>query len=126
MREPTHLYLDPLDAIWLTTAHRIGFRVERSSEAYASTDGQGVMVIGTPDTLDPDDCLAQMILHELCHSLVEGAASLALPDFGLDNETNQHDVREHACLRLQASLTAPHGLRAALAPTTDFRDYYDR
>ncbi|MEM7436726.1 MAG: hypothetical protein AAF436_16350, partial [Myxococcota bacterium] len=47
-------------------------------------------------------------------------------DFGLDNETNQHDVREHACLRLQASLTAPHGLRAALAPTTDFRDYYDR
>ena len=124
-RKPLHTYLDPLDAIWLTVAARVGFRVERSAEVYASTDGKGAMTIGTPSTLDPDDCLAQMILHELCHSLIEGAESLGVPDFGLDNESERHVVREHACLRLQAWLTDKHGLRQALAPTTDFRSYYD-
>ena len=124
-RKPQHTYLDPLDAIWLTVANRIGFRVERSPEVFASTDGQGVMTIGAPSTLDPDDCLAQMILHELCHSLIEGAESLGVPDFGLDNESERHLVREHACLRLQAWLTGKYGLRQALAPTTDFRSYYD-
>jgi hypothetical protein len=124
-RRPHHTYLDPLDAIWLTVADRIGFRVERSAEVYASTDGKGVMTIGDPTTLDPDDCLAQMILHELCHSLIEGTESLAVPDFGLDNETERDLVREHACLRLQAWLTEKHGLRRVLAPTTDFRSYYD-
>jgi hypothetical protein len=127
-RKSRHTYLDPLDAVWLTVAHRIGFRVERSASAnvYASTDGKGVMTIGAPSTLDPDDCLAQMILHELCHSLIEGAESLGVPDFGLDNESVRDVVREHACLRLQASLTGKHGLRQALAPTTDFRSYYDQ
>jgi hypothetical protein len=124
-RQRRHSYLDPLDAIWLTVASRIGFRVERSSEVYASTDGQGLMTIGSAETLDPDDCLAQMILHELCHSLVEGAGSLSLPDFGLDNQSERDVIREHACLRLQAWLTGAHGLRAVLAPTTDFRVYYD-
>jgi hypothetical protein len=117
--------LDPLDAIWLTVAARVGFKVERSAEVYASTDGKGVMTIGAPSTLDADDCLGQMILHELCHSLIEGAESLGVPDFGLDNESERHVVREHACLRLQAWLTDKHGLRQALAPTTDFRSYYD-
>jgi len=124
-RTPKHIYLDPLDAIWLTVADRIGFRVERSAEVFASTDGKGVMSIGAPSTLDPDDCLAQMILHELCHSLIEGEESLAVPDFGLDNLGNRDEAKEHACLRLQAWLTEPHGLRAVLAPTTDFRRYYD-
>ena len=124
-RKPQHIYLDPLDAIWLTVASRVGFRVERSPEVYASTDGKGVMTIGAPSTLDSDDCLAQMILHELCHSLIEGSDSLLVADFGLDNETERHVVREHACLRLQAWLTDAHGLRQALAPTTDFRSYYD-
>ena len=124
-RIPRHIYLDPLDAIWLTVADRIGFTVERSSEVYASTDGRGVMIVGEPSTLDPDDCLAQMILHELCHSLVEGAKSLHLPDFGLDNASARDVVREHACLRLQAWLAGNYRLRAVLAPTTDFREYYD-
>jgi len=125
-RTPKHSYLDPLDAIWLTVAARIGFRVERSAEVYASTDGKGIMTIGAPSTLDPDDCLAQMILHELCHSLIEGAESLGVPDFGLDNESARDVVQEHACLRLQAWLTEKYGLRKVLAPTTDFRGYYDR
>jgi hypothetical protein len=124
-RTPKHIYLDPLDAIWLTVAARIGFRVERSAEVYASTDGKGIMTIGDPSTLDPDDCLAQMILHELCHSLIEGERSLGVPDFGLDNESARDVVREHACLRLQAWLTEKYGLRKVLAPTTDFRGYYD-
>ncbi|MBT8453855.1 MAG: hypothetical protein KJO40_17960 [Deltaproteobacteria bacterium] len=124
-RNPPSIYLDPLDAIWLTVADRIGFRVIRSAEVYASTDGEGVMTIGAPSTLDADDCLAQMILHELCHSLIEGEGSLGVPDFGLDNETARDVSREHACLRLQAWLTDRHGLREALAPTTEFRLYYD-
>jgi len=124
-RESRHIYLDPLDAIWLTVAGRVGFRVERSPEVYASTDGQGVMTIGETGTLDPDDCLAQMILHELCHSLIEGPRSLRVPDFGLDNESERDVLREHACLRLQAWLTDEHALRGVLAPTTDFRAYYD-
>ena len=124
-RSSRHVYLDPLDAIWLTVAARIGFQVRRSEEVYASTDGRGIMTIGDPSTLDPDDCLAQMILHELCHSLIEGAQSLREPDFGLDNESERDVVREHACLRLQARLTAEYGLRRVLAPTTDFRSYYD-
>ena len=99
--------------------------MERSAEVYASTDGKGVMTIGDASTLDPDDCLAQMILHELCHSLIEGPKSLAVPDFGLDNESERDLAREHACLRLQAWLTGEHGLRQTLGPTTDFRSYYD-
>lgn len=125
-RKPRNIYLDPLDAIWLTVAHRVGFRVERSGEVYASTDGRGTLTIGAPDTLDPDDCLAQMIFHELCHSLIEGPESLGVPDFGLDNETSADAAREHACLRLQAFLSGKHGLRKVLAPTTDFRSYYDQ
>ncbi len=124
-RKSRHVYLDPLDAIWLTVAQRVGFRIRRSSDAYASTDGHGLMTIGDPGTLDPDDCLAQMILHELCHSLIEGPQSLHVPDFGLDNASARDVVREHACLRLQAWLTDERGLRRVLAPTTDFRSYYD-
>jgi len=124
-RVPTHRYLDPLDAIWLEVARRVGFRVVRSPDVYASTDGAGTLTIGTPETLDPDDCLAQMIFHELCHSMIEGPSSLAVPDFGLDNESARDVVREHACLRLQAAVAEAHGLRAVLAPTTDFRAYYD-
>lgn len=124
-RKPQHSYLDPLDAIWLTVAARIGFTVARSSDVYASTDGKGVMTIGDASTLDPDDSLAQMILHELCHSLIEGPESLEMPDFGLDNKSERDVIREHACLRLQAWVTERHGLRRVLAPTTDFRSYYD-
>ena len=46
------------------------------------------------------------------------------PDWGLDN-VPEHVVREHACLRLQAEIASPFGLRAAMAPTTPYRAYYD-
>lgn len=123
-RTPDRRYLDPLDQIWLTCAARIGLRVERDAEVYASTDGRGTIRIASHD-LDADDCLAQMIFHELCHSLIEGPDSFRRPDWGLDN-TGAHDGwREHACLRLQAHLADRYGLREVLAPTTDFRPYYD-
>jgi hypothetical protein len=124
-RRPGHRYLDPLDHIWLAAAARIGLRVERSAEVYAATDGTGLLHIGAPADLDPDDCLAQMIVHELCHALVQGPGSFTQPDWGLDNESDRDVPREHACLRVQAALTGPHGLRTLLAPTTDFRDFYD-
>lgn len=126
MRNVTRYYLDPLDAIWLRVAERAGFSVERSAEVYATTNGVDTITIGTPETLDADDCLAQMILHELCHALVQGPAGDGQPDWGLDNETDRDLVREHACLRLQAALTTQHGLREPLAPTTEHRAYYDQ
>lgn len=123
-RLPTHRYLDPLDQVWLSTAERVGLRVVRSPEVYAHS-AKGVLHIGTGDTLDPDDCLAQMIFHELCHAMVEGPASLQQVDWGLDNTSPKDLVHEHACLRLQAAWADRLGLRGFLAATTVFRRYYD-
>ena len=123
-RVPAHRYVDPLDAIWISALANVGFRVERSAEVYASTEG-AILFLGSPETLDPDDCLAQMIFHELCHSLVQGPERLSAPDWGLSNLDDRDRVREHATLRLQAHLADAHGLREVLAPTTDFRRYYD-
>lgn len=118
-------YIDPLDQIWLSCAERLGMEVVRSDEVFASWDGERVLTISTPEGFDPDDSLAQMIFHELCHALVEGEAGLQRPDWGLENIDSRDIVREHACHRLQASLLQPHGLRWMLAPTTDHRPYYD-
>lgn len=128
MNEPREIrarYRDPLDEIWLGLARRLGLRVERSPDCYASSDGAGRLSIGTDETLDADDSLAQMVLHELCHWLVEGDDARRRPDWGLDNETERDVPREQACLRLQAALLRRHGLRRVLAPTTDFRSFYD-
>jgi len=125
MREIRHRYSDPLDRIWLTTAGRIGLQIERSGEVYASTDGTGALRLGERATLDSDDSIAQMLFHELCHSLVEGEDAFARPDWGLDNTGARDRGREHACLRVQAHLAARYGLRAFLAPTTEYRVFYD-
>lgn len=124
-RHPTHRYLDPLDAVWLAAARRVGLAVRRSPEAFAAADGVGGLVLGTRETLDPDDCLAQMLLHELCHTLVEGPGAFRRPDWGLENVDDRDVVREHACLRAQAALADRHGLRGLLAPTTDHRAFWD-
>ncbi|HWM87951.1 MAG TPA: YkgJ family cysteine cluster protein [Kofleriaceae bacterium] len=126
MRDITHRYADPLDQIWLAAAGRIGLRIERGGDVYASTDGRRTLHIGEPSALDADDCLAQMIFHELCHSLVEGPDSFARPDWGLDNTGARDRPREHACLRVQAHLADRHGLRGFLAPTTEYRAFYDQ
>ena len=123
-RDVTHRYVDPLTQVWVGAARRIGLSVERTPHAYAATDGRGMLAIGTPDTLDRDDSLAQMIFHELCHSLVEGPESFARPDWGMDNTGPDHDWREHACLRTQWVLAGRYGLRGVFAPTTDFRAFW--
>ncbi|MGE0784898.1 MAG: YkgJ family cysteine cluster protein [Sandaracinaceae bacterium] len=125
MREVQHRYDDPLDRVWIATAEAIGLRVTRTPDAYATTDGRGALAIGVSGTLDADDHLAQMILHELCHSLVEGPDSFERADWGLDNESERDLRREHACLRTQAWLTQRHGLRGFFAPTTDHRAFFD-
>ena len=51
-RAITRRYLDPLDAVWLGAAERMGFVVVRSPDVYASTDGHGTLLIGTDETLD--------------------------------------------------------------------------
>src|SRR5215470_1350375 len=124
-RELTHRYVDPLAQVWLGAARRIGLRVVRTPDAYAATDGSGTLAIGDAATLDADDSLAQMIFHELCHSLVEGEHSFTRADWGMDNTGPDHDWREHACLRVQWVLTGRHGLRMLFAPTTEFRAFWD-
>jgi hypothetical protein len=125
-REVTHRYVDPLAEVWLGAARRIGLRVVRTPDAYAATDGAGTLAIGDDAALDADDSLAQMIFHELCHSLVEGEDAFARPDWGMDNTGPDHDWREHACLRTQWVLAGRHGLRGVFAPTTDFRAFWDQ
>jgi Putative zinc- or iron-chelating domain len=124
-REVTHRYIDPLAQVWIGAARRIGLSVVRTPDAYAATDGRGALAIGDDHTLDADDSLAQMIFHELCHSLVEGEDSFARPDWGMDNTGPDHDWREHACLRTQWVLAGRHGLRDVFAPTTEFRAFWD-
>lgn len=124
-REIRRNYRDPLDAIWLGTARRIGWTVERSPEVFAAYDGRGTLTLSTTEFFDADDCLAQMILHELCHALVAGPAALQLPDMGLDNTTDRDRISEHATQRLQAALAHRHGLREFFAVTTDHRPYFD-
>lgn len=126
MRKIEKTYADPLSLVWIHAAERMGIRIERSAEVNASYNGAGVLAIGTPETLDPDDCLAQMILHEICHALCEGPESLHRPDWGLDNGDPAKKVHEHACLRLQAALADQVGMRSFFAATTMFRSYYDR
>lgn len=126
MRTIDKTYCDPLDLIWIHAAEQMGMQIERSSEVNASWNGRGVLTIGTPETLDPDDTLAQMILHETCHALCEGPASLDKPDWGLDLADASKKVHEHACLRLQAALADQVGMRTFFASTTMFRTYYDQ
>ena len=117
-------YADPLDTVWLAAAAGIGLEVRRSDDVFASAE-RGRVLLANREHLDPDDCLAQMIFHELCHSLVEGPGSFESRDWGLPLETDDPE-REHACLRAQAHLAATFGLRRVLAPTTDFRAFYDQ
>lgn len=126
MRNITRKYSDPVELIWLHAAAQMGMKIARSAEVNASWDGVDTLTIGTPETLDPDDSLAQMILHEACHALVEGPECLTKPDWGLESFNPARKVHEHACLRLQAALADQYGMRSFFASTTLFRRYYDQ
>ncbi len=124
-RRPEHEYLDPLDTIWIRAIEEMGLRVVFTSGAYADCDGKGTLAIGTTRNLDPDDCVAQIIFHEICHWLVEGAESVHEVNWGVVNTSLRDLDREYASLRIQAALAEPYGLRQFLANTTDHRAYYD-
>jgi len=118
-------YQDPADLIWLQAAAALGIAVRRSTDAYASWDGRGTLTLATAEHFDPDDCLAQMIFHELCHLLVSGEQARLRVDWGLDNTSPKDLVYEYATNRLQAALAQAYGLRRFMAVTTVWRDYYD-
>ena len=125
-RPITHRYVDPVDVVWLTTARRLGLQVRRSPQVYAATDGHGLLEIGDRDTLDPDDCTAQMIFHELCHWIANGLETFFERDWGFPLE-DLDDWRELSGLRLQAWLAERYGLGRTLASTAGgFRQYYDQ
>lgn len=125
-REITARYDDPVNAVWSHTASRCGLDVERSDTVFASFDGERTLLVCSEEHFDSDDCLAQMIFHELCHALIMGAPGRRSRDWGLDNVDDRDAVYEHACHRLQAALADRYGLREVLAPTTDHRWYYDQ
>jgi hypothetical protein len=116
--------LELLDDVWIRAAARVGVPVVRGGDAYVHYDGARLFV-ASASALDADDSLAQLVLHELCHALVQGESRFRTPDWGLDNTTNDDEVREHAAVRLQAHLLGAYGLRAQLYPTTVVRTYYE-
>ena len=124
-REVTARYDDPLDLIWLACAAEIGFRIARSPDAYASFDGEQTITLATDEHFDADDCLAQMIFHEVCHALVAAPKGLSRIDWGMENVDDRDVVQEHACHRLQAALSDRHGLRGLFAVTTEHRPYWE-
>ena len=118
-------YTDPLELIWLSTAKRLGMTIRRNPSIFSATDGSGLLELGPRTDLDADDTLAQMVFHEICHWVTNGKETFSERDWGFPLDVAL-DAREHACLRVQAWWTTPFGLRTLLAPTSTFRDYYNR
>jgi len=118
-------YQDPLDALWIAAARRLGWKIERSTEVYAYWNGTDTLTVSTSDHFDPDDQFSQFLFHEICHCLCEGPSNYAKEDWGLSNLDPDVWVREAACHRLQAALSDRFGLRGFLAITGANRDYYD-
>ena len=57
--------------------------------------------------------------HEICHWITNGVETYYERDWGFEVGT-ELDHQEHACQRLQAALSDPHGLRDVIAPTGSF------
>lgn len=119
-------HLRTLDAAWTGFLTKRGARIERTDECFVAWLGAShTLLIAHDDDLDADDTLAQIILHELCHHLVEGDESWDQDDWGLNNQTDDHLYREYAALRLQSAILATPRMRAFLQPTTDHRWFYE-
>ena len=125
MREIKSCYVDPLEIIWVRCVLNLGWSVHRSGDVFASWDGVNRLTIGRDADLDGDDHFGQMVLHEICHALIEAPEGLTMTDWGLDNQDARHLDRELACHRLQAFWADQVNLRVFFAVTTDWRLYYD-
>ena len=123
---PIHArYVDPVDIIWLSTAHELGLTIRRHPEVFGMTEGDGILHLGDRDSLDPDDSVLQMVLHEICHWITNGIDAYDKRDWGFEMDSGI-DPREHACQRLQCHLADSVGLRDMLGATGEFRQYWDR
>lgn len=118
-------YVDPLELVWLSAARQLGLVVRRDESIFSMTDGAGLLALGPRADLDPDDTLAQMVFHELCHWITNGLDSYAARDWGFPLD-DPDDLREYACQRMQAALADDFGLRRFFGPTGMFREYYDQ
>jgi hypothetical protein len=120
--------LAELDTVWIECAHALDLPVARGGQAYVHFDG-ATLHVADGAHLDADDSLAQLILHEICHALVQGPGRRHLADWGLDNtggpDTSADEVRERAAVRLQAHLATAFGLRELFFPTTVVRPFYE-
>lgn len=118
--------LRALDDAWTQGFHSLSARIERSDACFVAwlSENHTLLVANEPE-LDADDTLAQIILHEVCHHLVEGPQSWDQDDWGLNNQTEDDVAREYAALRLQAALLHTPRLRRYLQPTTDHRWFYE-
>lgn len=115
-----------IDDQWVSFLETIGGQVQRSDACFVAWLGDTqTMLIAHDDDLDADDTLAQIILHEICHHLVEGPQSWRQDDWGLDNMTDDDIDREYAALRLQAAILSTPTQRTYLQPTTDHRWFYE-
>ena len=97
---------DTITQAWVLAATHMGFEVRRSADAWAAYDGFGTITVSDDGGLDAADSAAALILHELCHFATQGAASRALPDWGLttaDPGPEEHR-RERAAVRVQRAL----------------------
>ena len=117
--------LRALDERWLALLDALGWRLRRDPASWVSWDGAGTLNVAPDEALDDDDCLAQIVVHELCHLRVEGPDSVRAVDWGLCNLADDHLDREYAALRVQAALLERFGLREVLVPTTDHRWFYE-
>ena len=124
-RTVSNHYEDPVDLIWTRAANDLGLKIHRSADAFAAYDGKGTLTIAEASHFDADDCLAQMIFHEICHWLVAGKRGDKMEDWGLTNIDDRDLVYEYAAHRVQAALAHPFGLRNFMAVTTDWRPYWD-
>ncbi len=102
-------------------------RLERTDQAYATTDGRGRLAIATPSGMDPDDCVARDgAARGSAVPWCKGETASTYRTRGLCNETARDVILEHACAApAGSSARSPWSPANTLAPTTDYRAFYD-
>lgn len=126
MPTPWDIIRQDLDPQWVEFLYVIGGQLERTKHCFVAWIGdRHTLLVAHDDDLDADDSLSQIILHELCHHLIEGEASWHQDDWGLNNQSDDDIHREHAALRLQHHILHTPLCRQYLQPTTDHRWYFE-